>query len=82
MSFHEFAQAETFVQLAHQNRTTVRGNPSALEIDLQRAIEGELKRPILCLTRLPRHLYASPIACKPAFINVFSAFYQIASSLR
>jgi hypothetical protein len=26
MSVHEFAQAETFVQLAHQNQTTVAGS--------------------------------------------------------
>src|SRR5271167_331534 len=35
---------------SHQNQTTVGGHPGALEIDLQRAIEGELKGPILCLT--------------------------------
>src|ERR1700730_217390 len=50
MPFYEYAQAQTLIQLAHQNQTTVGGHPSALEIDLQRAIEGELKGPILSLT--------------------------------
>jgi hypothetical protein len=50
VSFYEHAQAETLIQLAHQNQTAVGGHPSASEIDLQRAIERELKGPILCLT--------------------------------
>jgi signal transduction histidine kinase len=41
--------------------------------DLQRAIERELKRPILCLS----HRLAAPIACKLASINAFSRFYQL-----
>src|SRR5580693_86725 len=78
MPFYEYAQAQTLIQLAHQNQTTVGGHPSALEIDLQRAIERELKGPILCLT----HLHATPIASKPASLRTFLAFYQTDSSLR
>src|SRR5271156_7192766 len=50
VSFYEHAQAQTLIQLAHQNQTTVGGHPGALEVDLQRAIEGELKGPVLCFT--------------------------------
>jgi hypothetical protein len=34
VSFYEHAQAQTLIQLTHQNQTTVGGHPSALEIDL------------------------------------------------
>jgi hypothetical protein len=50
-------------QVTHQNQTTVGGNPSALEIDLQRAVEGELKGPILCLTH--RHAISAPSRSQP-----------------
>jgi hypothetical protein len=66
MSFHEFAQAETFVQLPHQNQTTVGGHPRALKLDPQSVVEGELKGLFLRLTRhlatsaSPRHHPNSP----------------------
>src|SRR5215831_18336880 len=67
MSFHQFAQAEAFVQLAHQNQTTVGGHSRALTLDPQSAVERELKGPLLRLTHrlftsaLPRpHLNPRP----------------------
>jgi hypothetical protein len=63
---------------AHQNQTTVEGHPGALEIDLKRTIEGELKGPV-CVSR---HLRTAPIASKPTPISAIRAFYQITSSLR
>ena len=46
----EITEAQTFVQLAHQNQAAVGGDPRSLEIDLQRSVEGELKWPVLSLT--------------------------------
>ncbi|HUE02781.1 MAG TPA: hypothetical protein VMR62_24660 [Bryobacteraceae bacterium] len=46
----QFAEAQTFVQLAHQNQTAVGGDSRALEIDLQRSVKKELKGLILFLT--------------------------------
>jgi hypothetical protein len=51
----EIAEAQTFIQLAHQNEAAVGGDARSLEIDLQRGIEGELKGLILF----------SPIGCAP-----------------
>jgi len=48
--FHEFAQAQTHIQLAHQNQTTVGSHSRALEVDHQGAVEGELKGLFLRLT--------------------------------
>jgi hypothetical protein len=41
--FDQFTQTQTLVQLAHQNQATIRRNSRSLEIDLQRAVERELK---------------------------------------
>ena len=46
----EFAEAQTFVHLAHQNQATIRSDARSLEIDLQRSVERELKWPVLFLT--------------------------------
>lgn len=46
----EVAESQTFVLLAYQNQATIGGDSRSLEIHLQRGIEGELKRLILCLT--------------------------------
>ncbi len=46
----QFAKAQLLIQLAHQNQAAVRGDPLSLEINLQRGVEGELKRPVLFLT--------------------------------
>jgi hypothetical protein len=74
MSFYEYAHAQTFIQLAHQNQITVRGHSRALEIDLQRAIEQELNWPILCLTyRLST--FACLTVSKPTPISAFRAVY-------
>jgi hypothetical protein len=37
----EFAEAQTFVQLAHQNQATVGGDPRSLEIDLEGGVAGK-----------------------------------------
>jgi len=50
VAVHEFAQAETFVQIAHENQTTVGGHSRALKLDPQSAVERELKGRLLCLT--------------------------------
>jgi hypothetical protein len=47
--FDQFSEAESLVELAHQNEATVGGDPRSLEIDLQGAIEGELKGLVLFL---------------------------------
>jgi hypothetical protein len=47
---NEFAEAQTFVQLAHQNEAPIRRDARSLEIDLQRSVERELKWLILFLT--------------------------------
>jgi hypothetical protein len=46
----EITEAQTFVQLAHQNQAAVGGDPRSLEIHLQRSVEGELKWLVLFLT--------------------------------
>jgi hypothetical protein len=46
----EITEAQTFVQLTNQNQATIGGDPRSLEIDLQRSVERELKRPVLFLT--------------------------------
>jgi hypothetical protein len=43
-------QAQTFIQFAHQQQTTVESDPQSLEIDSQLAFEGELKGLVLLLT--------------------------------
>jgi len=43
----EITEAQTFVQLAHQNQATIRGDARSLEIDLQRSVEQELEWLIL-----------------------------------
>ena len=50
MLHDEITEAQTFVQLAHQDQATVGSDARTLEIDLQRGVEGELKRLILYLT--------------------------------
>src|ERR1035437_4707725 len=77
MPFYEHAQAQTLIQLAHQNQTTVGGHPSALEIDLQRAVEGELKGPILCLTHRHSTSSPAPIPSKPTSFNGSASSYHI-----
>jgi hypothetical protein len=47
---NEFAQAQTFIQFAHDNQAAVGSDPRALEIDLQRRVKRELKGLILFLT--------------------------------
>src|SRR5208283_2116112 len=51
-----------------------------LEIDLQRAIEGELKGPIFCLTH--RHSTSAPplIASKPTSVNDSARSYHTSST--
>src|ERR1700676_1198230 len=46
----EFPEAQAFVQLPHQHQATIRSHPRPLEVDLQRAIERELKVLFLRLT--------------------------------
>ena len=46
----EFAEAETFVQLAHQDEAPIRCDARSLEIDLQRSVERELEWLIFSLT--------------------------------
>src|ERR1035437_1274092 len=48
--FDQFAESEPLVEFAHQDQTTVRSDAGALELDLERGVEGELKRPFLYLT--------------------------------
>jgi hypothetical protein len=46
----EFAEAQTLVQLTHQDQAAVGSNAGTLEIDLERGVERELKGLILFLT--------------------------------
>jgi hypothetical protein len=46
----QFAESEPLVEFAHQDQATVRSDAGALELDLERGVEGELKGPILYLT--------------------------------
>jgi hypothetical protein len=46
----QFAESEPLVEFAHQDKATVRSDSGALELDLERGVEGELKRRILYLT--------------------------------
>ena len=46
----ERTQSQTFIQLAHQQQTTVGGDARTLEINIQRRIKRELKWLILFLT--------------------------------
>jgi hypothetical protein len=52
-----------------------------LEIDLQRAIEGELEGLILCLTHRHSTSSPSPIASKPRSVNSSASSYHISSTL-
>ena len=42
--FDKFSEAESLVEFAHQNQAAVGGDAGTLKIDLERGIEGELKR--------------------------------------
>ena len=50
MSPDQFSEPETFVKLSNQDQAGVRRYAGTLEIDLERGVEGELKRLILYLT--------------------------------
>jgi hypothetical protein len=50
MLFDQFAEPEPLVEFAHQDQATVRSDAGALELGLERGVEGELKGPILYLT--------------------------------
>ena len=43
----QIAKAQPLIQLTNQNQTDGRSDPRTLEIDLQRGVERELKRPVL-----------------------------------
>ena len=46
----QFAESEPLVEFTHQDQATVRRNVRTLKTDLERRIEGKLKRPFLYLT--------------------------------
>ena len=71
--FDEFAEAQPFIQLPHQEQAAVRSDPRTLEVDLQRAVERELKGLFLCLTH--RRATSAPprIASKPTSIRGFAS---------
>jgi hypothetical protein len=46
----DLAEAQTFIQFAHQKEATIRRDARSLEIDLQGGIEGKLKWPVFFLT--------------------------------
>src|ERR1039458_2079032 len=46
----QFAEPEPLVEFTHQDQATFRSDAGALELDLERGVEGELKGPILYLT--------------------------------
>jgi hypothetical protein len=46
----EFAEAQTFIQFAHQDEAAIRRDARPLEIDLQRSVERELKWLLFSLT--------------------------------
>ena len=62
----EFAEAQTFVQLAHQNQTTIGGDARSLKIDPEGGVERELKRRVLFLTHWGIVLRIVSVAFKPA----------------
>ena len=67
--FHEFAEAQPFIQLPHQEQAAVGSYSRALEVNLQPAIERELKGPILVSHPPPLHLRTAPVASKPASVR-------------
>ncbi len=50
MLFGLFSEPELLVEFAHQDQSAAESGAGALEIDLARGVEGELKGLILCLT--------------------------------
>ena len=63
MLFDEFP--EPLVEFPHQDQAAVRGDPGALEIDLQRGVEGELKGLVLYLTHWVLTSGAAPSRSHP-----------------
>jgi hypothetical protein len=61
----EFAESQTFVQLTHQNQTTIGSDPRSLEIDFQSGVEGELKWLLLWLTHWVEASARSGLLSKP-----------------
>jgi hypothetical protein len=59
------AQPQAFVQLAHEKQTAVGSAASALEINFQRGVKGELKRPDFVFHPLGVHLQSARITLKP-----------------
>ena len=43
MLFDQLSESEALVEFAHQDQTAIGGDVGALEIDLERGVEGELK---------------------------------------
>jgi hypothetical protein len=50
----QFAEPKPLVEFAHQDQAAVGSNARTLEADLERGIEGKLKRPVLYLTHWVR----------------------------
>ena len=50
MLFNQFSESQSFAEFPHQNQAAVGGDVGALEIDLDKGVEGELKRLALFLT--------------------------------
>lgn len=47
----EFAEAQAFVQLTHENQAAIGGEPRSLKIHLQRCVERKLEWLVLFFTR-------------------------------
>ena len=62
-------QPEAFVQLADQNQAGVRGDARSLKRDLQKPVEGELKRLGFFLTHRVSPFLAGFLASEPAKIK-------------
>jgi len=50
MLFDQFSGPESLVEFAHQDQAAVGSDAGALEINLERAVEGKLKGLVLYLT--------------------------------
>jgi hypothetical protein len=60
-----FSRTARTIQLTHQKQTTVGRDARALEINLQRGVERELKRLILCFTHWIEASTKSELRSKP-----------------
>jgi hypothetical protein len=77
MLFDELAHSQVFVQLSGQNQTPIRSHPRPLEINFQKSVEPELKRPVLFFTHWLSTLRGVLRVSEPSWIKASESIRRL-----